>query len=112
MISAVILRGQVAGARRITQGGIEIDDPVESPRRSNPLIHGNALCLARCCPRSQALIGKNRRAENLEAACMRTSNDLLIASDDFIRCHLCSTPTRICIRSGSIRLPNIVGALE
>src|ERR1039458_953092 len=88
MIPTVILRSQAAGSRRVAQDGIKIDDPVESSRSSNPLVHRHALRLTGRGPGAKALIGKNGRAENLEAPGVRPSDDLFVARDDFIRRYL------------------------
>src|SRR5450755_2900822 len=88
MIPTVILRSHAAGSRRVAQSGVKIDDPVESPRRSNPLVHRLALRLALRGPGTKALIRKNRRTENPKAPGTRASDDLFVAGDDFIRRHL------------------------
>src|SRR6202521_626686 len=112
MVSTVILWSHAARSRGVAQGGVKIDDPVESPRSSNPLVYRHALCLTGCGPGTNALIRKNSRAENLEAPGVRPSDDLFVSRDDFIRCHLGPAATRIGIRCRSVWLTNVVGAFE
>src|ERR1700730_12440197 len=88
MIPTVRLRSHASRNRRVAEGGVKIDAPVEGSRSSNPLIHRHALRLTRCGPGTKALIRKNGRAKNLEAAGVRSSDDLFVSGDDFIRCHL------------------------
>src|ERR1700737_1245266 len=56
MIPTVILRSHACRSRGVTQGGVQIDDAIESPRSSNPLVHRHALRLTGCGPRTKALI--------------------------------------------------------
>src|SRR6266478_405915 len=112
MISTVILRSHATRSRRVAEGGVEIDDPVESPRSSNPLIHRHALRLTGCGPTPNTLIWKNSRAENLDPPGVRSSDDLLVSRDDFIRCHLRPAATRIGIRGRCVWLTNVVSAFE
>src|SRR5271155_971809 len=112
MISAVKLRSHPAGHRRIAHRGVKIDEPVESARSSNPLIDGYAFRLTRCGPSTKALIGKNGRPENLDTSGMRASDDLFVAGDKFIRRDLRPRKTRIGSCGRSVRLTNIISALE
>src|SRR6267378_5104482 len=112
MIPTVILRSHAGRPRRVAQGGVKIDDAVESPRSSNPLVHRHALRLTGCGPSTNALIRKNSRAKNLEAPGVRASDDLFVSRDDFIRRYLRPAATRIGIRVRCIWLTNVVGTLE
>src|SRR5437016_1128207 len=105
MVSTVILRSHAGGSCGVAYRGIKIDDPVESPRSSNPLVHGHALRLTGCGPCAKALIWKNGRAKNLDAPGMRASDDLFISRDDFIRCHLRPAETRVVFQGPCVRLP-------
>src|SRR5258707_6464436 len=109
MISTAILRCDAGRIRGVAKGGIKIDDAVESPRRSNPLIHRHAFRLTGCGPGANAMIRKNGRSENLEAAGMRASNDLSVSRDDFIHRHLRPVPPTIGIRGRCVWLTNVVG---
>src|ERR1700680_4307342 len=88
MVTTVILWSHAARSRGVAQGGVKIDDPVESPRSSNPLVYRHALRLPGRGPSAKALIGKNGRAENLEAPGVRPRDDLFVSRDDFIRRYL------------------------
>src|ERR1700675_280367 len=112
MIPTVILWSYARRSRGVAHGGVKIDDAVESPRSSNPLVHRHALRLTRRSPGTNALIRKNSRAENLEAPGVRPSDDLFVSRDDFIRCHLRPAATRIGIRCGCVWLTNVVGTFE
>src|ERR1700691_1113318 len=112
MIAAVILRSHAAGIRRVAHNGVKVDDPVESPRSSNPSVDCHALCLAVWSPSLKALIRENGRAKNPEATGMRSSDDLFISRDNFIRGDLRPAQTRIRIRSRCIRLADVIGAFE
>ena len=100
MIAAVILRSHAAGHRRVAQGGVEIYDPVECARSSNPLIYRHAFRLTCCGPSSEALIGKDGCTENLDSSGKRASDDLFVAGDEFIRRDLGSRKARIGAAAG------------
>src|SRR5258706_9704804 len=112
MISTVILRCDAGRIRGVAQGGIKSDDAVESPRSSNPLIHRRALRLTCCGPGTKALIGENSSAKNLEAPGVRSSDDLFVSRNDFIRRHLRPAETRIVFQGPRVGLTYIVGAFE
>src|SRR5258708_16387531 len=112
MISTVILRSHATRIRGVAQGGVEIDDPIESARSSNPLLHRDALRFTGCSPTPNTLIWKNSRAENFEPPGVRASDDLFVSRDDFIRCHLRPAATRIGIRGRCVWLTNVVGAFD
>src|SRR5277367_5407135 len=99
MVTTVILRSHAGRVRWIPQGGVKIDDGVESSRSSYPLIDCHALGLAGCIPRSKTLIRKNGRAKNLEPSSVRARDDLFVSRDDFIRRYWRSTKARIGLRS-------------
>src|SRR5579862_4778749 len=72
MVAAVILWRHASRSRRIAERCVEIDDPVERARGSNPLVNGDAFCLALWRPSAKTLIGKYGCAKNFEApACVR-----------------------------------------
>src|SRR6202795_3242639 len=112
MIPTVILWSYARRSRGVAHGGVKIDDAVESPRSSNPLVHSHALRLTGRRPGTNALIRKNSRAKNLEAPGGRPSDDLFVSRDDFIRRHLRPAATRIAIRGRCVWLTNVVGAFE
>src|ERR1700677_5274701 len=112
MIAAVILRSHAGGIRRVAHNGVKVDDPIESPRSSNPWFDGHALCLAAWSPSMKALIREKGRAKNREATGIRSSDDLFISRDNFIRRDLRPAQTGIRIRSGCIRLADVIGAFE